>query len=79
MDLLDCACGFGFMGLRLLALLPEEVLYGIEFQRDSAVRPKKLFGEARLQADWIVMNRSHFLFGNIMINTLSQCAMRHVK
>ena len=78
-DLLDCGCGFGYMGLRLLPLLPEGSTYtGIDFSAGLLRAAKKLFGEAGYQAEWICDDfRSHSFRKHYDI-TLSQCAMRHV-
>ena len=51
---LDCGCGYGFMGLLLLPLLPKGSTYtGIDLAEKLLERGKQLFAEKGYEAHFI--------------------------
>ena len=78
-DVLDCGCGFGYMGKMLRPLLPEGSSYtGIDFSANLLQAAEKRLGpeEWRSECFWDEF-RSHKFQKHYDV-TLSQCAMRHV-
>lgn len=78
-DVLDCGCGFGYMGFMLLPLLPDGSTYtGIDFSTNMLREGEKLFAEEGYQAEFICDDFLQHTFQKHYDITLSQCAMRHV-
>ncbi len=78
-DVLDCGCGFGYMGKMLCPLLPEGSTYtGIDFSANLVQEAKKLLGGERWQTEIICDDFLSHGFRKHYDMTLSQCAMRHV-
>lgn len=78
-DVLDCGCGFGYMGMMLLPLLPEGSTYtGIDFSAGLLDAAEKLFAKAGYQAELICDDFREYSFRKHYDIVLSQCAMRHV-
>lgn len=78
-DVLDCGCGFGYMGIMLLPLLPEGSTYtGIDFSENMLREGEKLFAEEGYRAEFIYGNFFKYSFQKHYDITLSQCVMRHV-
>ena len=77
--ILDCCCGYGFLGLMLLPLLPNGSTYtGIDFTKEMLEEGKKLFAEEGLQANFIlndIFNVKPTAKYDIVI---SQAVLRHV-
>lgn len=56
-SVLDCGCGYGFLGLLLLPYLPEGSTYtGIDFAEDLIKKGKVLFESQKLEADFLCEN-----------------------
>ena len=56
-SVLDCGCGYGFLGLLLLPYLPEKSTYtGIDFAEDLIKKGKALFESQKLEADFLCEN-----------------------
>lgn len=78
-DVLDCGCGFGYMGKMLLPLLPEGSTYtGIDFSETMLREAEKLFTGEPWRTEWICDDFPQHTFRRRYDVTLSQCAMRHV-
>lgn len=83
-DVLDCGCGFGYMGFMLLPLLPKGSTYtGIDFSTNMLREGEKLFAAEDYQtkgyhAEFICDDFLQHSFQKHYDITLSQCAMRHV-
>ncbi|MFG6344542.1 MAG: methyltransferase domain-containing protein [Lachnospiraceae bacterium] len=53
-SVLDCGCGYGFLGLLLLPYRPEGSTYtGIDFAEDLIKKGKALFESQKLEADFL--------------------------
>lgn len=56
-SVLDCGCGYGFLGLLLLPLLPEGSTYtGIDFAEDLIQKGKSLFAQQGMKASFLCKN-----------------------
>lgn len=78
-DVLDCGCGFGYMGMMLMPLLPEGSTYtGIDFNSNMLQEGKKLFAETGCHAGFICDEFLKHSFRKHYDITISQCTMRHV-
>lgn len=78
-DVLDCGCGFGYMGIMLLPLLPEGSTYtGIDFSTNMLREGEKLFAKEGYEAEFICDDFLQHTFQKHYDITLSQCVMRHV-
>ena len=79
LDVLDCGCGFGYMGVMLLPLLPEGSTYtGIDFSMNMLREGERLFAQEGYHAEFVCDDFLQHSFGKHYDITLSQCAMRHV-
>lgn len=77
--LLDCGCGFGYMGRMLLPVLPEGSTYtGIDFSSNLLCEARRLFAEKGWPVQLIQDDFMKHLFSGQYDITLSHCAMRHV-
>ena len=78
-DVLDCGCGFGYMGKMLRPLLPEGSSYtGIDFSANLLQAAEKLLGQEEWRTEFICDDFRSHKFQKHYDVTLSQCAMRHV-
>lgn len=78
-DVLDCGCGFGYMGKMLRPLLPEGSTYtGIDFSATLLQEAEKLLGEEDWKTEFICDDFPSHVFRKHYDVTISQCAMRHV-
>lgn len=78
-SLLDCGCGFGYMGRMLMPLLPEGSTYtGIDFSAGLLREAKRLLAETGCRTELICDDFLTHSFQNHYDITFSQCAMRHV-
>ncbi len=78
-DVLDCGCGFGYMGRMMLPLLPEGSTYtGIDFSAGLLREAKRLLGQESWQSRFICDDFISHEFHRHYDVTISQCAMRHV-
>ena len=77
-DVLDCGCGFGYMGMMIMPLLPEGSTYtGIDFSADMLDEGEKLFAETKYQTEFICDDFMEHSFRKHYDVTISQCTMRH--
>lgn len=78
-DILDCGCGFGYMGKLFLSYLPQGSTYtGIDFSANMIREGKRYFKESGCQGKFICddfLTCDHHGQYDLVI---SQCAMRHV-
>lgn len=78
-DVLDCGCGFGYMGKMLLPFLPEGSTYtGIDFSANLLREAEKILGEEKWKTEFICDDFPSHEFRKHYDVTISQCAMRHV-
>lgn len=78
-EVLDCGCGFGYMGKMLLPLLPEGGVYtGIDFSENLLQEAEKLLGQESWKTELVCDDFMDHAFRKRYDVTLSQCAMRHV-
>lgn len=78
-QVLDCGCGFGYMGTALLPLLPEGSGYtGIDFSQNMIDEGKRIFQEAGYQGTFICDDFRTHEFKKQYDFVISQCALRHV-
>lgn len=78
-DVLDCGCGFGYMGKMLLPFLPEGSTYtGIDFSESLLQEAEKFLGQEKWKKELICDDFPSHVFRRHYDVTLSQCAMRHV-
>lgn len=78
-DVLDCGCGFGYMGMMLMPLLPEGSTYtGIDFNANMLGESEKLFAETGCHAEFICDDFLGHSFRKHYNVTISHCTMRHV-
>lgn len=78
MQVLDCGCGFGYMGTVLLPLLPAGSTYtGIDFSQNMIDEGERLFQEANYQGTFICDDFRTHSFKKQYDLVISQSAMRH--
>lgn len=78
-QILDCGCGFGYMGQVLLPLLPKGSAYtGIDFSRNMVEAGSRLFAKSRLPGKFICDDFLTYPFRQKYDFVISQAAMRHV-
>ena len=78
-DVLDCGCGFGYMGMMLMPLLPEGSTYtGIDFNVNMLHEGEKLFTEMGYHAEFICDDFMEHSFQKHYNVIISHCTMRHV-
>ena len=77
-QILDCGCGFGYMGQMLLPHLPEGSGYtGIDFSRNMVEEGKRLFGELGMRGEFICDDFRTYRFNCQYDFVISQAALRH--
>lgn len=77
--ILDCCCGYGFLGLMLLPLLPKGSTYtGIDFTEEMLEEGKRLFAEEGLQANFILSDIFNVKPTTKYDMVISQAVLRHV-
>lgn len=78
-NVLDCACGFGFMGLLLMPLLPEGSTYtGIDFSEKLLAQGKKFFEEQNIKGKLICQDVYTYEPREKFDIVLEQNALRHL-
>ena len=78
-DILDCGCGFGYMGKLLLSYLPKGSTYtGIDFSSNMIEEGNRLFQESGYHGEFICDDFWRHEFSKKYDLVISQCAMRHV-
>lgn len=76
--ILDCGCGFGYVGQMLLPLLPEGSSYtGIDFSRNMIEEGKRLFEESGFRGEFICDDFRTYRFREKYDLVISQAALRH--
>lgn len=77
--ILDCACGFGFLGQLLLPLLPEGSTYtGIDFTQEMLEEGKQLFAAKGLEATFLLADMRNINLPEKYDMVISQALLRHV-
>lgn len=78
-SVLDCGCGYGFLGLLLLPHLPAGSTYtGIDFAKDLIEKGKILFGRQNMQADFLCENVFEYEAENQYDFVICQAVLRHL-
>ena len=79
-DVLDCACGFGFMGLLLLPLLPEGSTYtGIDFSKNLLEQGRSFFEEKGMEVTLLCQDVYTAELKSKYDIVLEQNALRHLE
>ena len=78
-SILDCGCGYGFLGLLLLPHLPEGSTYtGIDFAEDLIQKGKSLFAQHGTEATFICKNIFEYSTENQYDLVVCQAVLRHL-
>lgn len=78
-SVLDCGCGYGFLGLLLLPYLPEGSTYtGIDFAEDLIKKGKTLFKRQKIKADFLCKNIFEYSAENQYDFVVCQAVLRHL-
>lgn len=78
-DILDCGCGFGALGLLLMPLLPEGSTYtGVDFSEEMLREAKDIWESKRCQARFILADLFDFSSKKKYDMVVSQAVLRHV-
>lgn len=78
-NVLDCACGFGFMGLLLMPLLPEGSTYtGIDFSEELLAQGRKYFEEKKVKGTLLCQDVYTYDVKEKFDIVLEQNALRHL-
>lgn len=77
--ILDCCCGFGYLGLLMMPLLPEGSTYtGIDFTKEMIEEGRKLFAAEGLQGEFILDDLFQVNPAKKYDLVISQAVLRHV-
>lgn len=78
-SMLDCGCGYGFLGLLFLPFLPEGSAYtGIDFAENLIQEGKQLFARQNLKADFLCKNVCEHSAENQYDLVICQAVLRHI-
>lgn len=78
-SVLDCGCGYGFLGTLLLPHLPKGSTYtGIDFAEDLIQKGKNLFEQQELKATFICKNIFEYSAENRYDFVVCQAVLRHL-
>lgn len=78
-SVLDCGCGYGFLGTLLLPHLPEGSKYtGIDFAEDLIQKGKSLFEQQEMKAKFICKNIFEYSAENRYDFVVCQAVLRHL-
>ncbi len=78
-SMLDCGCGYGFLGLLLLPYLPEGSTYtGIDFAEDLIEKGKALFRHQKTEAAFLCENVFEYSAENQYDFVICQAVLRHL-
>ncbi len=78
-SILDCGCGYGFLGLLLLPHLPKGSTYtGIDFAEDLIQKGKSLFKKKGTKATFICKNIFEYSAKNQYDFVICQAVLRHL-
>jgi len=76
---LDCGCGYGFLGLLLLPYLPKGSTYtGIDFAEDLIKKGKTLFHRQGIEAAFLCKNVFEYSAENQYDFVVCQAVLRHL-
>lgn len=76
---LDCGCGYGFLGLLLMPLLPEGSTYtGIDFAENLLEQGKQLFAKEEIPAKFVYENVYEYQTKEQYDIVVSQAVLRHL-
>lgn len=77
-SVLDCGCGYGFLGLLLLPYLPGGSTYtGIDFAEDLVQKGKTLFESQKIEAEFLCENVFEYAAENQYDLVICQAVLRH--
>lgn len=77
--ILDCGCGYGYLGLLMLPHLPKGSTYtGIDFAETLIDKGRQLFEQAGLEATFIKENVHNYEVKNQYDMVISQAVLRHL-
>ena len=77
-QVLDCGCGFGYVGQMIMPFLPEGSHYtGIDFSRNMVEEGRRLFGGLGLPGEFICDDFRTYRFKRQYDFVVSQAALRH--
>lgn len=78
-SVLDCGCGYGFLGLLLLPYLPAGSTYtGIDFAEDLIQKGKTLFESQNKKANFLCQNVFEYSAKNQYDFVICQAVLRHL-
>jgi SAM-dependent methyltransferase len=78
-NILDCGCGYGSLGLMMLPLLPAKSSYtGVDFAEDLTQFGKKMFSNADLQVEFINKDVYEYETEKKYDMVISQAVLRHL-
>ncbi|MDE6748354.1 MAG: methyltransferase domain-containing protein [Lachnospiraceae bacterium] len=78
-SVLDCGCGYGFLGLLFLPCLPEGSAYtGIDFAEDLINKGKAIFEHQRIDATFLCKNVFEYSAENQYDFVICQAVLRHL-
>lgn len=78
-SILDCGCGYGFLGLLMLPNLPEESRYtGIDFAEDLIQKGESLFRKQGMKASFICNDVFAYSAENQYDLVICQSVLRHL-
>lgn len=78
-SILDCGCGYGYLGLLLLPFLPQGSTYtGIDFAEDLIQKGKSLFLAKGMKAEFICANVFQYMAENQYDLVMCQAVLRHL-
>lgn len=76
---LDCGCGFGFLGLQLLPFLPEGSTYtGIDFAEKLLEQGRQIYESRGMRAEFIHKNVYDYHAANRYDLVICQAVLRHL-
>lgn len=78
-NVLDCGCGYGFLGLMLLPLLPEGSTYtGVDFAENLLEQGKLLFEKENIKAKFVCQNVLEYQPKEKYDVVICQAVLRHL-
>lgn len=78
-EILDCGCGYGALGLMLLPLLPKGSKYvGVDFSEKMIAEAKRVYGSEVYEADFIHADICEMQSAKRYDIVISQAVLKHV-
>lgn len=78
-SILDCGCGYGFLGLLLLPVMPRGSTYtGIDFAENLIQEGRRLFAKQNIAADFICKNINKYTAQSQYDFVICQAVLRHL-